>query len=134
MSKEFLQYLSYYIFFSLIWQILKCFSIQLIINILNKYYRQIITYHHYQVYTFICISFLISADIALSRWILSQDTFKIQTVIDRGLVIPKDSLKKLDNGFRRLTWVTIKICILVSTMPWNLRKSYVKSNPFFRSL
>ena len=60
--------------------------------------------------------FLISADIALSRWILSQDTFRIQTVIDRGLVIPKDSLKKLDNGFRRLTWVTIMMCILVSTM------------------
>ena len=75
------------------------------------------TYHHYLVYTFIYISFLISADIALSRWILSQDTFKIQTVIDRGLVIPKDSLKKLDNGFRRLTWVTIMTCILVSTMP-----------------
>ena len=47
---------------------------------------------------------------------MSQDTFRIQTVIDRGLVIPKDSLKKLDNGFRRLTWVTIMMCILVSTM------------------
>ena len=89
----------------------------LTINILNKYCRQIIIYYHSQVYTFIVyIFFLISADIALSRWILSQDTFRIQTVIDRGLVIPKDSLKKLDNGFRRLTWVTIMMCILVSTM------------------
>ena len=81
----------------------------------HKYFKQILQTNYYLSSSY--ISFLISADIALSRWILSQDTFKIQTVIDRGLVIPKDSLKKLDNGFRRLTWVTIMTCILVSTMP-----------------
>ena len=50
-----------------------------------------------------CIYYF-AADIALSRWILSQDHFNIQTLIDHGLTINTNILKKLDNGFRRLTW------------------------------
>ena len=38
------------------------------------------------------------ADIALIRWVMSQDTYKNDQIVDQEI------LKKLDNGFRRLTW------------------------------
>ena len=40
----------------------------------------------------------ISADIALIRWVLSQDKYKNDKIVDQ------ETLKKIDNGFRRLTW------------------------------
>lgn len=44
---------------------------------------------------------MFSADIALTRWILSQDNYHVNT---KPIEISIETKKKLDNGFRRLTW------------------------------
>ena len=43
-------------------------------------------------------NYLFIADIALIRWVMSQDNYKNESIVDQEI------LKKLDNGFRRLTW------------------------------